>query len=213
MWIAAQFGWIVLWVLAEHLPGNLAWLAGLLPAVLLICVPVLLALTVRSLMNGETKRLWLVWGTLALLACIVLALGGWFSLDLCFSGRFPHRIWLNLLGWALGWLVLPAIFIPLTAASAQWGWRLPWRRVLHVAMEWRWWLGVLSAAIVGVAMPELILNITPAGEQLESGWNLWMKLSAVSLLEMGSWVALLGWVAVMFGRQKPQQEPSLPEGN
>jgi hypothetical protein len=36
-----------------------------------------------------------------------------------------------------------------------------------------------------------------------------LKLLATYLLAVGSWVLLLGWVAVLFGRQKPPAEEVL----
>jgi hypothetical protein len=42
-----------------------------------------------------------------------------------------------------------------------------------------------------------------------------LKLAATYLLAVGSWVLLLGWVAVLFGRQQSQADsmkPDLPEG-
>jgi len=46
-------------------------------------------------------------------------------------------IWLTVLEWIFRWIVVPAKVIPHALASAQWGGRLPWRKLLRMMLNWR----------------------------------------------------------------------------
>jgi hypothetical protein len=113
--------------------------------------------------------------------------------------------------WVFRWIVVPAKVIPYAAASAQWGWRLPWRRVIRMLWNWRWWLGVVVAALLAVELPSRLFAVTPSGGVNAQIWHVVLKLIATYLLAVGSWVLLLGWVAVLFDRQKPPGEEVLVE--
>jgi hypothetical protein len=117
---------------------------------------------------------------------------------------------LSLLEWLIRWVVIPAKVIPYAAASAQWGWRLPWRRVTcGYLWNWRWWLGVTVAALVAVALPARFFAPDPYGSVSAQIWHVSLKLAANYLLAVGSWVLLLAWEAVLFGRQKPRTDETL----
>ena len=83
------------------------------------------------------------------------------------------------------------------------GWHLPWRRILRLLWNWRWWLGVLVAALVAVALPSLFFASEPSGTVHAQVWHVALKLTAAYLLAVGSWVLLLGWFAVLFNRTVP----------
>jgi len=51
------------------------------------------------------------------------------------------------------WVAVPAKVIPYAAASMQWGWRVPWRRILRILWNWQWWLAVVVAALAAVWLP------------------------------------------------------------
>ena len=231
LWVAAQFVGILLLILVglawTRLPEKHVWqvlLSLLLPLLLMCAALVLQTGTVRRLLN-DTRRIGLAWGALTLLVWVAVAWAAWALLDWCddqipeWAGYLSSRasaharatlftyahiqLWLNVLEWVLRWLVVPAKLIPYAAASAQWGWRLPWRRVLGMLFNWRWWLAVVLAGLVGVWLPGRFFEGTPSGTVSAQVWHVTLKLTAAYLLGVGSWVLLLGWVATLFGRQQP----------
>src|SRR5208337_1463026 len=114
--------------------------------------------------------------------------------------------WLTLLEWILRWIVLPAKVIPYAAVTAQWGWRLPWRRVLHILWNWRWWPAVVLASLVAVWLPGRFFAGMPSGTVSAQVWLVALKLAATYLLAVSSWVLLLAWVATLFARQQPPED-------
>jgi hypothetical protein len=200
-WVGAQFGWVLPWIWINiavlYLEGIQAWperlsegLGGSDSILVMIVALVVQAGMLRSLMSNDAKRVRLVWGSLALLLWGMLYLIA-ISMQ---ETYLPGQIW----QWLLAWVVAPVILFPFAAASAVYGWRLPWRRVLRVVLAWRWWLGVLLAGTVGM-FAELYFDGV-------RGWpKVWdvdlaagLKMGAVDMLEMGVWILLLGWLAVLF---------------
>jgi hypothetical protein len=112
--------------------------------------------------------------------------------------------WLSLTEWIIRWIAVPGKLIPLSTASALWGWRLPWRRVTRLIWNWRWWLAAVLAALVGVWLPGHFFMGEPYGTVQAQMWRVGLKLAATYLLGVGCWVLLLGWLAVLFGRQHKQ---------
>jgi hypothetical protein len=230
-WIVLQFVLTLVLILAglawTRLPDKHVWQVALI-----LLVPVLLAIsalelqtgTVRKLADDDGQRVKLVWGAVWLLAWIAIGAAVWCLLDWCdnqiplwsgyFNSKFGSRArartftydhiqhWLTALEWVLRWVVLPAKLIPFGAASAQWGWRLPWRRILRFLFNCRWWLGVVFASLMGVWLPGLLFEKPPAGTVTAQAWSVGLKLFAAYLLAMGCWVLLLGWWATLFVRQK-----------
>ncbi len=237
-WVVGQFGGTLLLILAglawTRLPDKHGWqvaLSLLIPLLLAISALELQAGTVRKLADNDRRRVKLVWGAMSLLVWIAVGCAVWALLDWC-DGQIPEwagylnsqssanaratvftyehiQRWLTVLEWILRWVVVPAKVIPYAAASAQWGWRLPWRRVLHILWNWRWWTGVVLAALVGVWLPGTFFAATPSGTVSAQVWHVGLKLAGAYLLAVGCWVLLLGWVAVLFGRQQPPAEYAL----
>jgi hypothetical protein len=75
--------------------------------------------------------------------------------------------------------------------------------------NWRWWLAVVLAALVAVELPSRFFAATPSGGVNAQIWHVTLKLAATYLLAVSNWVLLLGWVAVLFGRQQPPPEEVL----
>jgi hypothetical protein len=208
-WVGAMFGWMLLWTVAERMEerftGDNGWLImlmvlmGALLVVLAVAAPVVLMRTLRSLLNDSGKRVRLVWGALSLLLWIVLALVVFASIEMM-NNQF--------LEWLLGWMVIPAVFIPFAAPSAQWGLRLPWRRVVRLLCDWHWWLGALLAALVAL-LPELLSIGTWGRAVFAHNWSAELVMGASDLFKLGIWVLLLAWFAVLFGRQQPPTEEVL----
>ena len=227
VWVAAQFAGIALLILVglawTRLPDKRVWqvaLSLLLPLLLAIVALALQAGTLRSLAEDDGKRVRLVFGAVTLLVWVAALWVCWAVLD-WYDGQIP--LWagflnsqvsaharatlftydhiqfgLTLAEWLLRWVVVPAMVIPFAAASAQWGLRLPWRSVLQLLRNWRWWAGVVVAALVGVLLPSHFFNATPSGTVHAQVWHIGLKLAAAYLLAVGSWVLLLGWLAVLY---------------
>jgi hypothetical protein len=238
-WVAAQFVVTALLLLAgiawTRLPDKHAWqvaLSLLVPIVLAVSALELQAGTVRSFADDDGKRVKLVWGALSLLLWIAVGAAAWALLDWCddripqWAGYLNSRasaharaklftyehiyLWITYLEWVFRWVIVPAKIVPYAAASAQWGWRLPWRRVIRLLWNWRWWLGVVMAALLAVELPSRFFAAEPSGSVHAQIWHVALKLIATYLLAIGSWVLLLGWLAVLFDRQrKPPAEEAL----
>jgi hypothetical protein len=238
VWVAAQFGLTLLLIFAgiawTRLPDKHIWqvaLSLLIPLLLAICALELEAGTVRAFADNEGKRVKLVWGAITLLAWLAVGAALWVLLDWCddqiplWAGylnskasaharavvfTYPHIVrWLTTAEWILRWIVLPGKLIPLGAASAQWGWRLPVRRLFRLLLSWPWWLGVALASLLGVLLPSRLFTGLPQGAVSAQVWAVVLKLAAAYLLAVGSWVLLLGWVATLLGRQYPPTEEAL----
>jgi hypothetical protein len=104
------------------------------------------------------------------------------------------------LEWILRWIVVPAKVIPYAMASAQWGYKLPVRRVLRLLWNWQWWLGVTLMALLAILLPSHFFTGLPHGTVSAQIWHVSLKIAVTYLLAVASWVLLLGWVAVLFER-------------
>jgi hypothetical protein len=239
VWVALQFGLTLLLILLglawTRLPDRHFWQVALLllaPFVLTISALELQAGTVCAFAEDDGRRVKLVWGAITLLVWIAIGWAAWVLLDWCddqiplWAGylnskasaqakatlfTYQHIVrWLTMLEWFLRWIVVPAKLIPFAAASAQWGLRLPWRRIVRLLWNWRWWLGVVLAALAGVWLPGEFFKGTPSGTVSAQVGIEGLKLAAAYLLAVGSWVMLLGWWAVLFSRpEKPPAEEAL----
>jgi hypothetical protein len=237
-WVVGQFAGTLLLILAAlawtRLPDRHGWqvaLSLLIPLLLLISALELQAGTMRKLADDDGKRVKLVWGAMTLLIWIAIVWACWWILDWC-DNQFP--LWagylnskaspharvtymsfehivrdLSLLEWLMRWVAIPAKVIPYAVTSAQWGWRLPLRRILRILWNWQWWLAVAAAALAGVLLPSKFFGAGPSGTVSAQVWHVGLKVAATYLLAVGSWVFLLGWVATLFGRQKPPAEEVL----
>lgn len=237
-WIVLQFVLTPALILAgigwTRLPDKHLWQVALdllLPLLLVICALELQAATVRAFAGEDDRRVKLVWGAVTLLVWIAIGAAFWALLDWCddqiplWAGylnskasaharsvvfTYAHIVrWLTIAEWILRWIVLPGKLIVLGAASAQWGWRLPVRRIYRILLSGRWWLGVILAALVGVLLPSRFFVGLPHGTVTAQVWTVILKLAAAYLLAVGTWVFLLAWVATLFGRQIPRQEEEL----
>jgi len=227
-WVAAQCWATLLIILAgiawTRLPDKYAWQVGitlLVPLVLLAAFLVLEAGAMRKLVHDEQDRAGLIHGALTLLVWIAIVGLAWVLLDICddrtisWSGylnsrapvhlratlfSFVHiQLWITTLIWIFRWIVAPAKVLPHAVASAQWGWRLPWRKSLRLLLDWRWWIAVAVAALVGVLLPQHFFTAEPSGTVSHQVWAVSIKLAGAYLLAIASWVLVLAWAAVLLG--------------
>ncbi len=231
LWIMLQFVVTPLLIAAglawTRLPDRHAWqvlLTLLVPLLLAICALELQAGTIRKLADDDGQRVKLILGAAGMLVWVALGLAMWLLLDWCddkiplwsgylnskFSARarattftFEHIAhWLTMLEWFIRWIVLPAKLIPYAACSAQWGFRIPWMRVIRFLWNWLWWAGVAVAAFVGVWLPAQFFAKPPHGSVSAQVWSVSLKLLATYLLAVGSWVLSLGWWATLFSQRR-----------
>ena len=229
VWVAAQFWATLLLILAgvawTRLPDSYAWQVGLtllVPLVLLAAALLLEAGTMRKLFHDEQRRVPLWLAVLTLLVWAAIAWAAWALLDWCtdqipeWAGYLNSRVsahlratlftydhiqsWLTFLVWVFRWIALPAKVIPWAMASAQSGWRLPWRKIVHLLFNWRWWLAVIIAALLAVEWPSHFFTGEPHGTVSHQVWSVILKLAGAYLLAVVCWVLLLAWCAVLLCR-------------
>ena len=210
-WVGAQFGWVLVWIWVNlarlYLSSVLRWpewfsngLTASYSILIMIVALVVQAGMMRNLISVPLKRVKLVWGTLAMLLWSVLFIVA-DSVQDSLHGKF--------LNWALVWVIAPVIYIPFASASAIWGLRLPWRRVLRLVYAWRWWLAVFIAGAIGALLENCFDGLRAWPYVWDVGLITGLKMGAVDMLEMGVWVLLLCWFAVLFDRQLPLKEDQL----
>jgi hypothetical protein len=225
-WVAAQFILtLVLLAIAlawTRLPDQHGWqiaLTFLLPILLAISALELQAGTVRAFADDDGRRVKLVWGAVTLFVWIAVGAACWAILDWCddriflwagylnsrFSAHsrstlftYPHIVrTLTVAEWILRWIVIPGKLIALGAASSLWGWRLPVRRMIRFLLSFRWWFGVILAALAGVLLPAQFFASGPKGSVAAQEWAVGWKLTCTYLLAIGSWIVLLAWWATL----------------
>jgi len=237
-WVAAQFWGTLLIVLAgvgwTRVPEKHAWQVGLtllLPLVMLAAMLVLEAGTMRGFLQIKERRVRFASGALTLLVWIAVVWIAWVILDWCgdqiplWAGYLNSRAsaharatvftyqhiatWLSILVWVWRWIVVPAKVIPHALASAQWGWRLPCRKLLRMLLNWRWWLAAVIAALVGVLLPSYFFHGEPHGTPAHQVWAVILKVAGAYLLAAACWILLLAWAAVLLARQSEPAKDAL----
>jgi hypothetical protein len=235
-WVAAQY-WATLVLIGigvawTRLPDQYWWqvvLSLLVPTLLIASLLALEAVTMLSLTDGEGKRVKLVWGALALAVWAAIYAAIWIFLNWC-AGQIPAwasylnsrasaharasfwtydhiQNWLTILVCIFRWIIVPGKLIPCAIASAQFGWRLPWRRLIRFMLNWRWWPAVILASLAAVEWPSHFYNAIPQGSVSHQVWTVLFKLAANYLLAITSWVLLLAWAAVLISpRPQPADE-------
>ncbi len=235
IWVALQFALTLMLILVgllwTRIPEKHWWqvaLTLLFPFLLVVSFLELEAGTMRAFANDDGRRVKLVWGAMALLFWVAVYWAAWAILDWCddriplWAGYLNSRasagnratvltyahlnLWFSQLEWLLRYLIVPAKVIPYAVASAQWGWRLPWRRVIRFLFNWRWWLAVAAAAFVGVALPGHFFDGLPRGAVSHQVWAVIFKVSGAYLLAITAWTFLLAWAAVLMARIKPAEQ-------
>ena len=168
----------------------------------------------------QPQRVRLIWGALTLLVWIAVGWVLWALLDRAddqtyqWAGYLNSKFWpqaratwgsfehlnrdLEWALWALRWIVVPGLLIPLGCCSAARGLlRLPWRRALPVWGNWTWWPVVIAWALIGEAWPQTWFNADPHGTVHEQVWRVVLKLVGAYLLAVMGWNKVLGWSAML----------------
>jgi hypothetical protein len=184
----------------------------------------------RALLDDKKGRIRLLWSSLALLVWGAVGAAIWALLDWCDDQLYPWANYLNSLApaharvtWlassnirnALGvveWILYVLVvgkLIVLGTASAQWGLRLPVRRLMRVLLDWRWWLAVVLVGLASKFTPALFFSGTPSGPPAGQVMMVAAGVVTVFLVLAAGWVLLLGWAAVLLGRAEPPTEEVL----
>jgi hypothetical protein len=228
-WVGAQFGLTLLLILLglawTRLPDKHVWQVALtliVPLLLAISFLELEAGTMRALADDDGRRLKLVWGACTLLVWVALFWACWAALDWCddqipeWAGYLNSRAsaggratvftyehiqkWFTVAEWLLRWIVIPGKIVPYAMASAQWGWRVPFRKIIRLLLNWRWWPAVVLTALLSVVLPGHFFAGIPHGTVTHQIWAVALKLAGSYVLIVGCWVLLLGWCAVLLAR-------------
>jgi hypothetical protein len=233
VWVVLQFG-LTLVLLAvgmvwTRIPDKHWWQVGLtllIPLLLGISLLELQAGTLRKLANDDGKRVKLVWGAVSLVVWLAVVWLCWWALDWCdghiwewasyLNSKAPaglrartltyaHLVlWMGWVEWVFRWIAVPAKVTVWAGATAQWGWRVPVRRILRVLWNWQWWLVVTVLALVAVRWTGHWFDTEPTGTVSAQEWKVGLKLAGAYLLGVSAWVVMLGWWAVLFDWQKPE---------
>jgi hypothetical protein len=192
----------------------------LLPLLLVVSFLELEAGTLRSFATDDGRRVKLVWGAVGVLLIVLGLWIGWRLTDTldghvstwasylnsqspAHTSIFTYARYeraLNVMVWIVRWIVIPGLLLPIMLPLAQWGKSIPWRRVFRLFIDWKWWLGITVAALLGVLLPSCFFDSLPKGTVSAQEWHLGLKLGGAFLLKLVSWVLALGWLAVLFDR-------------
>jgi hypothetical protein len=201
-------------------------LSLLIPVLLAAAFLLLQAATLRSLFRpcadeAEFGAPWvsLAWGAATLLPWMILAWLASILLDRSddkvelwsgyLNSRFgagaraklateEHIAWLlTYVVRTIRWVVVPGLLLPLASSAAVGLRRLPFKRLLRVWLNWRWWPAVLAAALIAVAWPQSFFATLPRGPVSAQVWHVVIKLVGAYLLIVASWFALLTWAATL----------------
>lgn len=201
-------------------------LSLLIPVLLVAGFLLLQAGTIRSLLRPHSNqtdffgpRISLAWGAATLLLWLILAWLASILLDHCddrielwsgyLNSRFgagaraklateEHIAWLlTYMVRAVRSVVVPGFLLPLASSAALGLRRLPFKRLLNVWLNWRWWPVVLAAALIAVAWPQSFFTGLPRGPVSAQVWRVIFKLLAAYLLIIANWFALLAWMATL----------------
>lgn len=234
-WVAAQYVLtlvlVALGLAWTRLPDKHVWQVALtliVPLLLMISVLELEAGTMRAFADDDGCRLKLVWGACALLVWVALLWACWAVLDWCddriplWAGYLNSRAsagaratiftydhlqkWMTVAEWVLRWIIVPGKIVPFAIASSQWGWRIPFRKLVRLLLNWRWWPVVVLAALVGVLLPDHLFVGLPQGTVSHQVWTVVLKLAGSYLLIVSCWIILLAWAAVLLNRDTRSAE-------
>lgn len=237
VWIVAQFvGMVILialglaWTRLPDKTGLEVALTLVTPLLLLAAALWLQAGTMRSLLATEEGRVRVVSGALTLLVWLALGWVAWWLLDLCddqisdwasylnskvsANGRatvftYAHLVhWFTIAEWVLRWIVVPGKLIPYAVASAQWGNRLPWRKLIRMMFSWRWWPAVVVASLVGVLWPGTFFDALPHGTVSHQVSAVALKLTVAYALAIACWIVLLAWAATLLSSVRGSIPPA-----
>jgi hypothetical protein len=105
--------------------------------------------------------------------------------------------WLDYGGWLLRWVIVPGLLLPLGCTALFALRRTPWRRIVHLWINWRWWPMVIILALVGETLPQTFFSADPKGSVQAQIWRVILKFIAAYLISILCWIIALAWAATL----------------
>ncbi|HWE85304.1 MAG TPA: hypothetical protein VG267_10200 [Terracidiphilus sp.] len=164
---------------------------------------------------------WVLWGLIDRLDDHIFSWAGYLNSKFGATARVRWASYANLsrdlqwAEWALRWVIVPGLLIPLGVGSAAWGLlRLPWRRAAGLWLSLTWWLVVVAWALIGEWWPQTWYAADPQGTVHAQMWHVGLKLAAAYLLAVTGLVKVLCWGAMLVNPRprNPMDEPVLSLG-
>jgi hypothetical protein len=111
---------------------------------------------------------------------------------------FEHlSSWLSKTSWLLRWVVVPGLLLPLGVSAAFGLRRTPWKCVMRVWINWRWWPMLLVLTLIGQAWPATFFDTDPHGTVQAQVWRVILKISAAYVLAVWCWTVALAWLMTL----------------
>lgn len=227
--LALLIGLGLLWTRIPEKNAGQVMLTFLVPVMIAAGILWLQASTIRSLLRSlenKSPGTPLLFGACTLILWIVIGILLWGLIDRFDShieswagylnSRFdPHSrshfatyehfsSWLNKVSWLLHWVIVPGILLPLGCTAAFRMRRLPWKCILRVWIEWRWWPMILILALIGQAWPGTFFDSLPHGTVHGQVWRVVLKIAAAYFLAVLSWLLALVWSSVLLSEHLPE---------
>ncbi len=119
--------------------------------------------------------------------------------------------WLDHVTWLLRQVVVPGLLLPLGCTALFGLRRAPWRRVVRVWINWRWWPMLLVLALIGEVLPGYFFRAGPAGSVQAQIWRVTLKLIAAYSVSVVCWILALAWSATLVIGVDSAPSASAPE--
>jgi len=243
--LAVLIAFGLLWTRIPEKQAGQVLLTFVLPLLIAAAFLWLLAGTIRSMLgpfdaDRADAGVSIFWGAATLLVWIAIGWLLWGLIDRFddhiynwagyLNSRFdPHSrshfatyqhftSWLGKVSWALRWVIVPGLLLPLGCSAAYGFRRLPWKRTLRVWIDWRWWPVILVLALIGQAWPTTFFDALPHGPVHAQVWDVIFKLLGAYLLAVLCWVFAIAWyISLLESRAQggSDADPALlsPRGN
>jgi len=117
-----------------------------------------------------------------------------------FFTRLPHFLqgsigesrfhdWVLVKFYVLIWFLLPALFLPFLSAASSSGFSLGgFGKALRTYARWKYWLAVAVAALLGIWVPNVLVNWTPLHGLAKETISMVLRLLAAYMLAVAAWL-------------------------
>lgn len=125
---------------------------------------------------------------------------------------FDHLAkWLGGIAWLLRWTVVPGLLLPLGCTALFALRRAPWRRIVGVWINWRWWPMVFILMLIGEALPQTFFNADPKGSIQAQISRVILKFIGAYLISVLCWIIALAWSTTLLIGIEPRNATALPD--
>jgi hypothetical protein len=127
---------------------------------------------------------------------------------------FEHiETWLAYAYWFLTWVIVPGLLLPFGCTALFALRRAPWRCIVRVWMNWRWWSMVLVLALIGERSPLTFFSADPKGSVQAQIWRVVLKFIAAYLVSVLCWIIALAWAATLLIGIEPDNAAAIPDAS